>query len=382
MSEFLRKYWFVCLLGIAFFGVLVYFIVDMNKDNVSGRSVDGQQVVASTDLGDVTAEELFDDSQSYSQTLLYNLYRNAVVDQAIEADGDMKKEAKTMSKNIESNMDADASGKTRMSILSELASYGFTGDNALYDYCLTSTKIRKLDAQFVKDNFEKLKASAPEGARTISIITMQVPNDTVLSDDSTKKQEDIQAAIDAGTDFAEIAKQYSDDEATRENGGYYGYIDASSTALNEEVVKAATALEAGGISDWISVQPSADQMFTLYRVYVNETDPSKIIASETEADVEGLVNSMVTTVNGLETAAVVNAAKDLTTTFESDDVKEKVESYIETSTSVINGLLGVDDSKEDEAKDDSSKEDSKAASSKADDSSAVSDSSAASKEGE
>lgn len=382
MSEFLRKYWFVCLLGIAFFGVLVYFIVDMNKDNVSGRSVDGQQVVASTDLGDVTAEELFDDSQSYSQTLLYNLYRNAVVDQAIEADGDMKKEAKTMSKNIKSNMDADASGKTRMSILSELASYGFTGDNALYDYCLTSTKIRKLDAQFVKDNFEKLKASTPEGARTISIITMQVPNDTVLSDESTKKQEDIQAAIDAGTDFAEIAKQYSDDEATRENGGYYGYIDASSTALNEEVVKAATALEAGGISDWISVQPSADQMFTLYRVYVNETDPSKIIASETEADVEGLVNSMVTTVNGLETAAVVNAAKDLTITFENDDVKEKVESYIETSTSVINGLLGVDDSKEDEAKDDSSKEDIKAASSKADDSSAVSESSTASKEGE
>jgi PPIC-type PPIASE domain len=42
--------------------------------------------------------------------------------------------------------------------------------------------------------------------------------------DQLKKVADIGKALDAGTDFAEVAKQYSEDSATKDNGGDIGWI--------------------------------------------------------------------------------------------------------------------------------------------------------------
>ena len=148
MSEILRKYWFVCLIAVLFIGVLIFFIVDLNKDNVSKKSADGQDVVATTTLGNITSSDLFDELSPNASSVLYSLYRNQVVDQAVEADSAMKAEAKQMAKNIENNMKSDSTGKTRESIMQTLASYGFTGDNAPYDYALTALKFRKIDTAF------------------------------------------------------------------------------------------------------------------------------------------------------------------------------------------------------------------------------------------
>ena len=42
--------------------------------------------------------------------------------------------------------------------------------------------------------------------------------------DQLKKVSDISKALEAGTDFAEVAKQYSEDSATKDNGGDIGWI--------------------------------------------------------------------------------------------------------------------------------------------------------------
>lgn len=331
MSEFLRKYWFVTLIGILFIGVLVFFVMDLNKDNVSSRKVDGQDVVASTTLGDITSGDLYDQLEGSASSVVYNLYRNQVVDQAVEADADMKKEAKQMARNIENNMKSDPSGKTKEGIIQQLASFGFTGEDAPYNYAMTSCKIRKLDSDYVKEHFEDLKMFAPEGARTISVITMQVANDQILTEKAQAKQDAIQKAIDEGKDFSEIAKEFSEDK-TAEDGGWFGYIDANATDLDENVKSVALTLEPGQMSDWISVQPDGMQMFTLYKVCVNETDPAKILNGERAEDAENLVISMTSNVNGLEAMAVDQAAKTLTITFDSEDVKKMIEDTIKSQT--------------------------------------------------
>lgn len=359
MSEFLRKYWFVCLLGLSFTGVLIYYIIDMNKDNVSPMKADGQEVVAATSLGNVTSTDLFDRAAASSQSTLFNMYRNAVVDQSIETDSEMKSEAKTMARNLKGNMNADASGKSKYSTLAQLAAFGFTGEDAPYNYALTSLKVQKLNQQFVSQNFEALKDKAPKGARTISVITMSVPNDKILSESATQKQKDIQAALDAGKSFGEVAAQFSEDEATKDKNGFFGYIDSNSKALNEAIVSKATAMKPGEISDWISVQPDKDnKMFTLYRIYVNETDPAKLINSEEKKVAADMVNSMVSSINNLEVAAVADAAKKLDITFENEEVKNKVESYIADNTADFKNLL--DKAKADQSK--ASSETSKASS--------------------
>ncbi|WP_412659311.1 peptidylprolyl isomerase [Allobaculum sp.] len=315
------------LIAIAFIGVLVYFVIDLNKDNVNSRKVDGQDVVASLNFGDITSTDLYDELSSNSSNVLYNMYRNAVVDQSVEADSEMKANAKQIAKNIENNMKSDSTGKTRQSILQTLASYGFTGDDAPYNYAMTAEKIRKLDADYLKEHFDELSMFVPESGRTISIITMQVPNADVLSDASQEKKDNIQKALDEGKDFAEVAKEYSDSDNTKD-GGFYGYIDENTTDLDSNVLSAAKSLSKGGVSDWITVQPDGMEMVTLYKVYVNETDPKAMMDSGDEDVIEAIVTSLTGSVNGLEAAAVEDAASKLDITYEDDSVKEKMEKSI------------------------------------------------------
>lgn len=339
MSEFLRKYWFVCVLAVLFIGVLIFFISDLNKGNVKTLKADGTDVVASTSIGNVTSTDLYDASELSSARLLYNAYRNAVVDQTVKADSDMEKEAKTMAKNLESNMKADGGGQSTYSILSQLASFGFTGDSAVSDYAMATVKARKLDTDFIKANFDKLASHMPEGAKTVSILTMQVDNASILNDEDKKKQEDINKALEE-KDFAEVAKEFSDDEATKEKGGAFGYIDASSTTLDQEVISAVSSMEAGQTTDWITVQPQGAQYYLLYRVHVDETDPAKLINSDNEEVVDALVTSMVNSTGGLEALAIQKAAEALTITYENDDIKKEVEDYQSQQTATLAAELG------------------------------------------
>ena len=55
----------------------------------------------------------------------------------------------------------------------------------------------------------------------------------------------------AGADFAQLAKDNSNDDKTKENGGEITF-DSASTELPEQVKKAAFALDVNGISDVIT----------------------------------------------------------------------------------------------------------------------------------
>lgn len=343
MGEFLRKYWFVSLLAVLFIGVLIYFIADMNKDNVSVVQKDGQDLVVSTDAGDVTSTDLYDASALSSSRILYNAYRNAVVDQSVEMDSAMEKEAKTMARNLEANIKSDAEGKTKYSILSQLASFGFTGDSAVDDYARITVKAKKLDTDFILDHFDSLSEDIPEGARTISILTMQVDNAAVLNDEDTKKKEDIDKALES-KDFSEVAKEFSDDEKTKASGGEYGYIDSSTTDLEADVVKAAVALEPGQTSDWITVQPQGAQYYVMYRVHADETDPSKLIHSDDSDVADALATAMINKVSGLEALAIQQAASKMDISYGSDEIKEDVEAFQSSQTSDLASRLGIDTS--------------------------------------
>lgn len=328
MSEFLRKYWFICLICIGLIGVLVFYLVDINKDNVSGKKVDGADVVASLSAGDVTSDDLFDDYQNFNQSLLYNMYQIAVVDQSVEADSDMKDQAKTMAKNIQSNMDADTTGSTKYNIISQLASYGFNGEDDLYDYCMYTLKMKQLDWDYVSDNFDEYKDTLTTSPRTISIITMEVPNAEILTDEAQEKKDNIDAALENGDSFASVATAFSEDTDTAGNEGFYGYIDSSTTDLDSAVIEAAIALDKGETSDWITVEDSTTGNYILYKVHVDETDVRTMLDSDDSAVSEGILSALVTANPSTEVKAVKRAAESLNITFDNEDVQEKIESYI------------------------------------------------------
>lgn len=331
MSEFLRKYWFVCLVAVLMIGGLIYYIADLNKDNVSSKTADGKDVVATTTLGDVDSSTIFDKYQTFNQSLLYNMYRNAVVDQSMEATSAMKSEAKSMRKTIETNMDADTTGKTRLSIISELAGYGFEGEESLEDYCLMSIKQRELNREYVKDHLDELKDSITTSPRAVSIIKVDTPNAEILSEEVQTKKDNIDKALENGDDFASVATSFSDD-TTAANGGVFGYIDSSTTTLDTQLVSAAAELAKGETSEWITVTDEDAGTSALYLIHVDEDDIEALLNSDNTDISNGMLYAIINANSGLETTIVESYAKSLEITFENDAVKSQVENYIKNQT--------------------------------------------------
>ena len=61
MTDILRNNWFVVLIAIIIIGFIGYFIYDTNKDNVSAKTTNNEQVVASINKDDITADDLYDE---------------------------------------------------------------------------------------------------------------------------------------------------------------------------------------------------------------------------------------------------------------------------------------------------------------------------------
>lgn len=333
MSDFLRKYWFVCLIAIAMIGMLIYFIADMNKDNVSGKQSDGVDVVASTSLGDYTSDEMFDDYQGFNQSLLYYMYQDAVVNQSIETTDDMKKEAEKQAKNLESNMKADTTGQTEFRLMQQLAGFGFEGDSATYDYCLTALKLQQLERAYIDENSEEYFSSVSSNPKEISILTVAVDSAETPSEEQKTKMDNVDKALEDGS-FEDAAKAFSEDAATAAENGYFGYADDNTTSLDQAIRDAIRDLDKGETSDWISVTNQQTGAVTQYRVYVNETDFETIYGSENVDTARSALNALLSANPGLEVETVKNAAEKMKDQikFEDENVKEQIESYIETQT--------------------------------------------------
>lgn len=338
MSEFLRNNWFVVVIAVIIIAFVSYFIYDENKYNVSAKSdSDGNQVVASLDKKDITANDIYDQSSPFDTALLYNLYHNQVVDQSIKTTDKLDEKAKDLEQTIKQNASSSSSQNTESQIESELASFGYNGMDQLYDYCLMTVKEAQMQRDYIEDHFDELTPALQEKKpRTISIISMQVQDLSALTEDEQKKKDNIDSALASGS-FADAATAYSEDTSTASNDGFYGYVDSDSTSsqyntLNAQVIQAALNLDKDQTSDWIEVTDSSSGLKYLYKVHVDETDIQKIWDSKNETVSNNILSAFLNANNGLSVKIVQDNAKDLDIEFKDKDVQKRVEDYINNLT--------------------------------------------------
>lgn len=84
-----------------------------------------------------------------------------------------------------------------------------------------------LRKEFTKRAEEKAPASPAEQVHLAKIVVNTPPptaGDFQAFSEGLKKLSDVKGELDKGTDFAEVAKKYSDDGETREKGGEVGWI--------------------------------------------------------------------------------------------------------------------------------------------------------------
>ena len=156
MTDILRNNWFVVLIAIIIIGFIGYFIYDTNKDNVTAKTTNNEQVVASINKDDITADDLYDESTPYDGSTIYNMYKNAVIDQSIKTTKDLKKQASTLESNIKSNA-SNQSDDYESTLTTELAKYGYASYEELNDYCLTSVKEKEMNKKYITKHFDEVK---------------------------------------------------------------------------------------------------------------------------------------------------------------------------------------------------------------------------------
>lgn len=331
MRDFLRDNWFVVVIAVVIIGFVSYFIYDSTKYNVSGTTSDGEDVVASTNKGDVTADDLYDEMSASDSSLLYNLYRNEVVDQSIETTDDLQQDADDLKDQIDSTAEQQVSDY-KSYLGQELAAYGYNGYDELDDYCLMSVKQKEMNRRYVKKHYDDLKkAVEDQNPRTISIIQISVSDPDNLTSDEQKKKDNIDSALSKQS-FAKTATAYSED-STASDEGVYGYVDgktteSSSSSLDESVINAALDLKKGETSDWITVTDSDSGTSYLYKVHVDETDLDTIYKSKNDTIKDQVLNAFLTDNTGLEYTVVQSYAKKLDIKL-SKSTKKKINAYIE-----------------------------------------------------
>lgn len=287
MTDILRNNWFVVLIAIIIIGFIGYFIYDTNKDNVSAKTTNNEQVVASINKDDITADDLYDESTPYDGSTIYNMYKNAVIDQSIKTTKDLKKQASTLESNIKSNASSQ-SDDYESTLTTELAKYGYASYEELNDYCLTSVKEKEMNKKYITKHFDEVKKAWEEkNPRTVSIIKMDVSDADNLTETEAKKKSNIDKALEKES-FADVAKAFSEDSNTANKNGFAGYVDSNSTSSDSsststvpaDVVTAAIGLKKGETSDWITVTSSSGT--SLYKVYVKETNSKKIFNAKSD----------------------------------------------------------------------------------------------------
>lgn len=337
MSDFLRNNWFVVLIAVIIIGFIGYFIYDTNKDNVSAKTSNNEQVVASIDGDDITAKDLYDESAPYDGSTIYNMYKNAVIDQSIKTTKDLKKQANTLESNIKQNA-SNQSDDYESTLTSELAKYGYSSFDDLNNYCLTSVKEKEMNKRYITKHYNDVKKAWEEKSpRTVSIIKMDVSDADNLSETETKKKNNIDKAL-AKESFADVAKAFSEDSNTANNKGFAGYIDSdsasssdssSSSTVPADVVTAAISLKKGETSDWITVTSSSGT--SLYKVYVNQTNAEKIFNAKSNTVANQALYAILNSDSSLANKILESYAKKLDIKFNDKSTKKKFDNYVKSN---------------------------------------------------
>ncbi|MGX6444240.1 peptidylprolyl isomerase [Neobacillus sp. K501] len=211
--------------------VVVFLSLTLVKDDA----------IAKFDGESISKEELYDE--------MVELYGAATVDQII-ADkivvAEAKKQKITIStKEIDKELDQLKESYGGEDAFNQMLESNNTTLAALKDDITNYLTLRKLLEKEIEISDEDLQTYFDENKDSLGEAE-QVKASHILVEDENKAKE-IKAKLDAGEDFAELAKEFSTDESTKESGGELGYFEKGTMVAEFDEV--AFTLPVNQISD-------------------------------------------------------------------------------------------------------------------------------------
>ena len=333
MSSFVKKNWFVSLLIVVFAFISVYYIYDTNKGKLKGKTSNGEDVVYSINNTDVTASKFYDDLYKNSGTAaVAQMFTKAVAEQGVETTETMESNAKAQASSVISNYMSSYPSNYKTLLDSSLKALGYSGYDDLEKYLINYYKQNEIITQYASAHFDDLKI------RNISYLLVKFENgdsgEGTPTEDEQKRMDAVDEAIKNGTSFPELAKQFSEDPSTAEQGGVLGTVDTNTTTLDSAFLEAALKLKEGETSDWVY-----SSNFGYFRIHCNAASEESLINAYKEQNsiVDGvevtlsevydsLLSSYDTTLAG---KALWEKGQEIGVTFTDPETENKLKEYME-----------------------------------------------------
>jgi foldase protein PrsA len=183
------------------------------------------------------------------------VYQKAKEVKVTPTDKEVQEQVDTFNKTVNSN-DSTKEQAKKAGINDEFLKYILTRELAYSAYKEYYNKNTKVDESTLKKEYEKNKESYDTVTASHILISTQDDSGNELSDKekaaAKQKAEEVLQKAKSGEDFAELAKEYSDDSANASSGGNLG--DFTAGEMVEEFSNAAFALDKNEISDIVETQ--------------------------------------------------------------------------------------------------------------------------------
>lgn len=264
MKDIIKKYWFIGLIIIALVCGVGYFAIDSTKDVVPGKKVNGENVVYSLSGHDVTANEFYDSLyDTMGASAIAQLFQFAIVDQIIETTDEMKEEAQVQADYTIEQFKSNYGVNYEETLLAALKGIGYSSIDDLNTHMILQIKYNQILENAVADLFNDYNEEY--SPRILSHILVAMEDPTNPSEAELAKWEEVKAALASGTEFSEVATNYSDDTGSATSGGYLGLADAN-TSFVPEFLEASLKLNAGETSEWVQTD------YGVHLIYCEATD--------------------------------------------------------------------------------------------------------------
>lgn len=234
-----------------FLGIICAMVV-LTGCSKSPKISNGEEVVASIDGKDFTANELYDNMKNqYGTSMLINMIDSYIADKEIGDSEDADVYADSYISQIK--LQYEQSG---MDFNEALVNAGYENEEAFKKIIISDYKMNEVTEKYLKDELtdkeiEKYyndKISEELNVKHILIIPdvaegVSDQAKTEAEDAAYKKAQELIKKLDEGANFDELAKDNSDDTATASNGGVINNVTKEGYVT--EFYNAAYALEDG-----------------------------------------------------------------------------------------------------------------------------------------
>lgn len=294
------------------------------------KLVDGKEIIASVDGKDITTDEVYNEIKtSYGTEALINMIDEFIINKEIKNTDSYTDEAKKQVKDIKTQY--ESSGYKWEDVL---ANYGYKSEDVLVDevkLSLLQEAVVKsyLEEDITEDEIKKYYDEEVYGYYTVKHILIQPDTTDDMTDDEVAAAEEVAKntaievinKLNAGESWAELVKNYSDDEGSKENEGLIENF--TNGDMVDEFFNATLKLEDGKYT----TEPVKSEFGYHVILKISNTEKDKL-ENVKEEIIETLINQKLDTDENLYTETWANIRKAYNLKINDTDVEAQYNDLI------------------------------------------------------